>query len=189
MRRRRHLRQHSAQPDHASGERRAGDEQTRTKPLAHGASSLGRGRHPDAVRTKCARRRRIRRACRRHKAHGVREPIWLFESKILDGRNRYSAAQGAGVDCPTRSYDGDDPLSFVVSANLRRRQRYGQRAHRRRVRAGQLEAGGVTVRAPPSGTASRASVAANGFGKTQRNRGGRCRPTHARNSKSAKRGD
>lgn len=123
------------------------------------------------------------------KAHGVREPIWLFESKILDGRNRYSAAQGAGVDCPTRSYDGDDPLSFVVSANLRRRQRYRQRAHRRRVRAGQLEAGGVTVRAPPSGTASRASVAANGFGKTQRNRGGRCRPTHARNSKSAKRGD
>lgn len=54
-------------------------------------------------------------------AHGVREPIVLFEGKILDGRNRYRAAQAAGVECPTRKYDGGDAVAFVISANLLRR--------------------------------------------------------------------
>jgi N6-adenosine-specific RNA methylase IME4/ParB-like chromosome segregation protein Spo0J len=54
-------------------------------------------------------------------AHGVREPIVLHDGRILDGRNRFRAAQAAGVECPTREYDGDDPVGFVVSANLRRR--------------------------------------------------------------------
>lgn len=53
--------------------------------------------------------------------HGVREPVWLHEGKILDGRNRYRAASAAGVDCPMRTYDGDDPIAFVVSLNLKRR--------------------------------------------------------------------
>jgi ParB-like chromosome segregation protein Spo0J len=55
------------------------------------------------------------------RVHGVREPIWLFEEQLLDGRNRYRAAQVAGVPCPTRIYDGDDPVGFVVSLNLKRR--------------------------------------------------------------------
>ena len=55
------------------------------------------------------------------RAHGVREPIWLYEEKILDGRNRYRAAAVAGVACPTRPYEGDDPVGFVVSLNLKRR--------------------------------------------------------------------
>ena len=55
------------------------------------------------------------------RAHGVREVIWLYDDKILDGRNRYRAAQTAGTDCPTRTYDGDDPLAFVISTNLKRR--------------------------------------------------------------------
>lgn len=54
-------------------------------------------------------------------AHGVREPVWLYEGKILDGRNRYRAAQVAGVECPTNTYEGDSPLQFVVSLNLHRR--------------------------------------------------------------------
>jgi ParB-like chromosome segregation protein Spo0J len=40
------------------------------------------------------------------KAHGVREPIVLHEAKILDGRNRYRAAQAAGVECPSTEYQG-----------------------------------------------------------------------------------
>lgn len=63
------------------------------------------------------------------RAHGVREPIVLLDGQILDGRNRYRAAQAAGVECPMRDYDGDDPVGFVVSLNLRRRHlNEGQRA-------------------------------------------------------------
>jgi N6-adenosine-specific RNA methylase IME4 len=54
-------------------------------------------------------------------AHGVREPVWLYERQILDGRNRHRAAVIAGVDCPVREYTGDDPVAFVVSLNLKRR--------------------------------------------------------------------
>jgi hypothetical protein len=55
------------------------------------------------------------------RVHGVREPIWLYHGEILDGRNRYRAAVAAGVSCPTQIYDGDDPVGFVISLNLRRR--------------------------------------------------------------------
>lgn len=55
------------------------------------------------------------------RARGVREPIWIHQGQILDGRNRYRASQVAGVACPTRTYDGDDPVRFVVSLNLKRR--------------------------------------------------------------------
>jgi hypothetical protein len=54
-------------------------------------------------------------------ANGVHEPIWIYEGKILDGRNRYRAAQEAGVECPLREYIGEDPVGFVVSLNLKRR--------------------------------------------------------------------
>ena len=55
------------------------------------------------------------------RAHGVREPIWLYDGKILDGRNRYRAVLVAGVPFPTRTYEGNDPLAFVISLNLKRR--------------------------------------------------------------------
>jgi hypothetical protein len=54
-------------------------------------------------------------------ANGVREAIWIYQGQILDGRNRYCAAQEANVSCPTRIYDGNDPVGFVVSANIHRR--------------------------------------------------------------------
>lgn len=54
-------------------------------------------------------------------AHGVREPVWIYDGQIIDGRNRYRASASAGVDCPMRAYDGDDPVSFVISLNLKRR--------------------------------------------------------------------
>jgi DNA methylase len=53
---------------------------------------------------------------------GLREPIWLHQDgRILDGRNRYLACQKLGIDATTRVYEGDDPLSFVISSNLLRR--------------------------------------------------------------------
>jgi len=55
------------------------------------------------------------------KAHGIREPIWIYEGQIIDGRSRYRASEIAGVDCPMREYMGDDPIAFVVSLNLKRR--------------------------------------------------------------------
>ena len=54
-------------------------------------------------------------------AHGVREKVWLYEGKILDGRNRFRASEVAGVDCPTQNYEGDNPLGFVISMNIKRR--------------------------------------------------------------------
>lgn len=54
-------------------------------------------------------------------AHGVREPVVIYEGAILDGRNRYRAAIAAGVDCPLQMYEGNDPAAFVVSLNIHRR--------------------------------------------------------------------
>lgn len=55
------------------------------------------------------------------KAHGLREAIWMYEGKILDGRNRFLACQKAKVVAKYRKYTGSDPLSFVVSLNIARR--------------------------------------------------------------------
>jgi N6-adenosine-specific RNA methylase IME4 len=58
------------------------------------------------------------------RAHGVREPVTLLDGSILDGRNRYRAAQIAGRDVTLLPFDplkDGDPLTFVVSKNLARR--------------------------------------------------------------------
>jgi N6-adenosine-specific RNA methylase IME4 len=55
------------------------------------------------------------------KANGLRESIVVFEDKILDGRNRDRACAAAGVDPVYAPFRGDDPLAFVVDANLHRR--------------------------------------------------------------------
>jgi len=53
--------------------------------------------------------------------NGLNNPIILHEDQILDGRNRYLACQRSGVTPRFETYQGSDPLSFVVSENLHRR--------------------------------------------------------------------
>jgi hypothetical protein len=54
--------------------------------------------------------------------HGLREAIWRDkDNSILDGRNRYRACMDAGAELKFRTYEGDDPFSFVLSQNLHRR--------------------------------------------------------------------
>lgn len=54
-------------------------------------------------------------------ARGLVHPIVVFEDKILDGRNRYHACKAARVEPRFENYRGEDPLGYVVSANLARR--------------------------------------------------------------------
>lgn len=53
--------------------------------------------------------------------NGLLEPITLYEGKILDGRNRYTACVNAMIEPVFEEYDGNDPLAFVISRNLSRR--------------------------------------------------------------------
>jgi hypothetical protein len=56
------------------------------------------------------------------KAHGLHNPITLFEDKILEGRNRDRASRIAGINpryVPLPA--GCSPVDFVISANLKRR--------------------------------------------------------------------
>jgi N6-adenosine-specific RNA methylase IME4 len=58
------------------------------------------------------------------KANKLREPIWLLDGKILDGRNRYRACQILRIKPDTRKFDPKrhgDPLAFIISMNLKRR--------------------------------------------------------------------
>jgi len=53
--------------------------------------------------------------------NGLRTPVVLYEGKMLDGRNRYRACLEAGVKPHSIEYEGNDPVGYIVSANLHRR--------------------------------------------------------------------
>lgn len=55
------------------------------------------------------------------KLRGLQNSITLFEDKILDGQHRYEACSIAGVKPRFETYKGNDPLGFVIAANLKRR--------------------------------------------------------------------
>lgn len=62
-------------------------------------------------------------------ANGLLEAIWLFEGKILDGRNRYRACCELGITPQFRNYEGTSPVAFAWSLNGERRHlTHGQRA-------------------------------------------------------------
>jgi hypothetical protein len=70
------------------------------------------------------------------KKRGLIEPLVLYEEAILYGRNRYNAAKLAGYKLKPddvvlfeEEYDGQDPVAFVISRNIRRRHlTVGQRS-------------------------------------------------------------
>jgi hypothetical protein len=49
--------------------------------------------------------------------HGLREPIWLYQGRVLDGRHRLEACRLLGIEPETKAYDGIDPVGFVLSQN------------------------------------------------------------------------
>ena len=57
------------------------------------------------------------------RAHGLLDPIVLFERRILDGRNRAAACESAGREPRYVEFEGtrEEALMFVVSHNLKRR--------------------------------------------------------------------
>ena len=56
------------------------------------------------------------------KEHGLHEPIWICNGKIIDGRNRYRACRVVGVEPTFREWGGEGSLAnFVLSLNLHRR--------------------------------------------------------------------
>jgi len=59
--------------------------------------------------------------CRDIASNGLLEPIWTYQGKILDGRNRYRACVAVGIEPRFREYNGNNPLGFVISLNLERR--------------------------------------------------------------------
>jgi ParB-like chromosome segregation protein Spo0J len=61
---------------------------------------------------------------------GIRESIWLYEGKILDGRNRYAAAKEVSYklkETDFRQFSGTmaEAEAFVISTNASRRQMSG----------------------------------------------------------------
>lgn len=53
--------------------------------------------------------------------NGLRNPIVLWQGKIVDGRNRYLACRIAEVEPRFTEFEGDDPIGCVISQYLQRR--------------------------------------------------------------------
>jgi len=57
------------------------------------------------------------------KEHGLKNAIVLYEGKILDGRNRYNICMELHIPVRAREWEGGmDPIDYVVSMNIKRRQ-------------------------------------------------------------------
>lgn len=55
--------------------------------------------------------------------NGQREPVWMYQGQVIDGRNRMAACKRIGRPPTTREFVGadDELLPFVISLNLKRR--------------------------------------------------------------------
>lgn len=100
-------------------------------------------------------------------AHGQRDPVWIYEAQILDGRHRARAVaelakQGHAIELKTQEFDGDDALAFVLSANLRRRHLNESQRAMSAARVATLPDGGAMYRknGAPRGAPSQNEAAA-----------------------------
>lgn len=56
------------------------------------------------------------------RTNGLQQPIWIYQGKIIDGRNRYRACKAADVDPRYQEWDGKGSLvAFTISLNVKRR--------------------------------------------------------------------
>lgn len=74
---------------------------------------------------------------------GLENPVWRYEGKVLDGRNRLRACNELGIAPRFEDYTGDDPAGFVDSQNLHRRH---LTAAFRRERVKEMRAKGMSTR-------------------------------------------
>src|SRR5580658_7238091 len=57
------------------------------------------------------------------KQNGLAHPIVrTSDGVVLDGRNRLKACEIAGIDPQFEVYEGSNPVGFIISSNLKRRQ-------------------------------------------------------------------
>jgi len=56
------------------------------------------------------------------KANGLLCPIELLDGKVIDGRRRWMACEKAGIEPDLVEVETDDPVAYVLSLNLHRRQ-------------------------------------------------------------------
>jgi N6-adenosine-specific RNA methylase IME4/ParB-like chromosome segregation protein Spo0J len=87
------------------------------------------------------------------RANGQRNPITLYEGKILDGRHRYKACINLGLEPLITHFEGEDALGFVISHNLTRRhldesQRAMIAAKLANLKDGQRKSSGASIGAP-----------------------------------------
>lgn len=75
--------------------------------------------------------------------HGMRQPLVMYQGKILDGRNRWRACQALKIKPKLVPYKGDDPVGFVLSLNLSRRHLNESQRAMIAAKAATLSRGGV----------------------------------------------
>ena len=95
--------------------------------------------------------------------NGLRDPIVIYENKILDGRHRYRACQVLGRQPVSVIYEGDDPIGYVISHNLTRRHMDESQRSMVAARISNLKRGDnqYTVDAPIGGTSITQAAAAS----------------------------
>jgi hypothetical protein len=97
--------------------------------------------------------------------NGVRQPLVMYQGKILDGRNRWRACEKLGIKPKTTDYRGDDPVGFVLSLNLTRRH---LTPSQRAMVAAKISTVGAGARTDLGPRGPRLSDAAKAAGATER---------------------